>query len=129
LTSYDLKLECRQAALGNMGIEGDDPRLKSWTFVVRDSISAASDWPDSSVALMFLDTSHFLEDTRRELAAWLPKMHPRGIICGHDYLLETFQGVKCDVKGAVDEFARLHWDRFSLQVFRYDQGLFALWPC
>jgi predicted O-methyltransferase YrrM len=128
LTSYDLELACRAAAVRNMGLKGDDPRLAAWHFVTKHSVSAAQDWADESVALFFLDTSHFLEDTRRELSAWLPKMHPRGVICGHDYYLENYQGVTYNVKEAVDEFARQHSARFRLQVFRYDQGLFALWP-
>ncbi len=128
LTSYDTNPSCRQSALANAGLPADDVRLGSWTFVNDHSVTAAGLWPDRSVGLFFLDTSHSLEDTRRELAAWLPKMHPPGLMCGHDYFLEQAHGMTFNVRQAVDEFAREHFDRFRLQIFRYDQGLFVLWP-
>lgn len=106
-----------------------NPVLESWRFHLKDSVEAAADFENGSVSLMFLDTSHTLEDVRRELPAWLPKMHPEGVVCGHDYLLhEDPRWSWSGVKQAVDEFAAAHAQRFHLQVFPHDQGFFILWP-
>jgi predicted O-methyltransferase YrrM len=130
LTSYDKNEDCRVHAVGLMGLSTSDLRLDRWTFVARDSVQAAGEWKDGSVGLFFLDTSHRLEATRRELSAWLSKMHPEGIMCGHDYNLHLSPGWEdiSGVKQAVDEFAAMHADRFRLQVIPYDHGLFILWP-
>lgn len=130
LHSYDINAACWSRASQNMGLVEGDSALGKWTFKEKDCAEAATDWADGSVGLLFLDTSHHLEATRRELAAWLPKMHPNGIMCGHDYYLHLSPGWEniSRVKQAVDEFAISHQGRFRLQVTPYDQGLFILWP-
>lgn len=129
LHSYDVG-PAYPGAIHNMGLKPGDPELSSWVFTMKDASEAAKDWADKSVGLFFLDASHELEPTRRELATWLPKMHPDGIMCGHDYFLHLEPGWEkiSGVKQAVDEFAAQHQDRFRLQVTPYDQGLFILWP-
>jgi hypothetical protein len=80
--------------------------------------------------MFFLDTSHTYEDTKAELAAWIPKLHPEGLLCGHDYLLyqRPDWSAKSGVHQAVDEVAAANAARFRLQVLPHDQGLFLLWP-
>lgn len=131
MTSYDLSAGCGDSFKKASGIPQDDPRWKQWHFNVKDAAQGAEDWPDGSVSLLFLDTSHRLEFTRRELAAWLPKMHPNGIMCGHDYYLHLLDDYWKGVSGvfqAVNEFAEAQKERFRLQVTPYDQGLFMFWP-
>jgi len=131
--SYDVKGACRESVLSNIGIRKSTEREeleKFWTFRVEPSVEAASDWADRSVGLFFLDTTHEIEETRRELAAWLPKIDRDGTICGHDYYLheDPRWPLRVGVKHAVDEFAEAHRDRFHLQVMRPDQGFFILRP-
>ncbi len=128
LISYDLLWDSRQSLPRNLGLPLHHPVFRSWDFRQKDSVQAAADFPNGSVSCWFLDTIHTLEHTRSELAAWLPKIHPDGIMCGHDYLLGEFDGLKYGVKEAVDEFAQTHRDRFSLQVLPHDCGLFVLRP-
>lgn len=130
LASYDKSPACGPSAAGNMGIGSENLDFARWTFTVKDSVEAAGDWKDGSVGLLFLDTSHRLDATRKELSAWLPKMHPDGIMCGHDYYLHLDSEWKdiSGVKQAVDEFAERNATRFRLQVTPYDQGFFVLWP-
>jgi len=120
LISYDKNPGVRGALAKNLCLVADSPLLSSWEFRCKDSVAAAADFPDGSVSLWFLDTLHTLDQTRKELAAWYPKIHPDGIMCGHDYLLESYMmgpnEVICGVKQAVDEFAAQHGARFSLQV-------------
>jgi predicted O-methyltransferase YrrM len=128
LISYDVLVDCHVSLRNNLGVEMENPVLRHWDFRVKDSILAAGDFEDGSVSLWFLDTIHTLDHTRKELAAWLPKIHPQGIMCGHDYLLPEFGGLKYGVKEAVDEFAEAHRDRFKLHVLPHDCGLFVLFP-
>ncbi len=130
LTSYDRQPMCGEWAARNMGLVENDPRRKFWDFVTKDCVDAAKDWKDGDVSMLFLDTSHAYGATKLELAAWLPKIHPEGIMCGHDYYLHLSPGweTASGVNRAVDEFASEHADRFRLQVLPHDQGLFVLWP-
>jgi predicted O-methyltransferase YrrM len=130
LTSYDANEACRSWALESMGLREGDPRLTRWKFVKKDSVEAAEDFGDGQVSLWFLDTSHYLEATRNELAAWFPKLHPRGVMCGHDYFLDRnprFPGWVW-VRQAVDEFAKANAGRFRLQAIPESMGLWILWP-
>lgn len=95
----------------------------SWEFRFGNSELVAASWPDKSVHLFFLDTSHEREATLRELTAWRRKMSDDGVMCGHDYRLDG-----AGVKLAVDELAS-RWSRdVSLQTFDHDCGFFILWP-
>jgi hypothetical protein len=95
-----------------------------WMFIQSPNLDVVDKFGDGTVGLFFLDTSHVYEETKAELAAWLPKIHPQGVMCGHDYLHAQATGVK----RAVDEFAQTHKDRFHLRVHHPDHGLFLLWP-
>jgi predicted O-methyltransferase YrrM len=128
LTSYDHSSTYGGCLIHNLRLSDRHPLLGSWDFRVKDSIQAASDFSDGSVSLLFVDTVHTLDHTRAELAAWEPKIHPDGILSGHDYLLDRYGDVTYGVKEAVDEFAELHSDRFQLQVLPHDCGLFILRP-
>lgn len=116
MTSYDIR-DCRSNVLGLLGVKNPP---ECWTFTVKSSFDAAADWAVGSVGLMFLDTSHELEDTRRELALWGPKIALDGILCGHDYFL-AWGGVK----QAVDEYMQARPD-LRLQIFEHDQGFFLI---
>lgn len=127
LTSYEIDPGCFAAAIRTMGIPSEAPELASWHFVHMDSVQAAGVWENGSVGLLFLDTIHTLEVTRCELEAWLPKMAPHGIMCGHDYLPNPEWPDRA-VAQAVGEFLEQNDLRFRLQVLDHDQGLFILWP-
>lgn len=130
LTSYDIAEVAGKYATICSGLSPGDALLKCWVFKNKSSFDAAGDWEDSRLGMLFLDTSHRLEDTRKELRLWLPKIHPQGIIAGHDYFLHETPGWEklSGVKQAVDEFAEEHKGRFRLQILRYDQGIFIFWP-
>lgn len=127
LTSYDTMPATRTwaEALIAPSIPLGDDRWKNWTFVQKRSVHAAGDWADGSVGLFFLDTTHKYADTKEELDAWLPKMRPDGIICGHDYLNSHDS---YGVKRALEEFAPKHEARFQFQAIKQDRGFFILWP-
>jgi len=127
LTSYDANRGCEESVFRNLGIPSNSPQRdiirRSWAFSHGDSVKSSSLWASQSIGLWFLDTSHRYENTIRELEAWNSKIKPNGIMCGHDYHLKD-----AGVQRAVDEFVSARKNRFRLQICRYDQGLFILWP-
>ncbi|MBW3534385.1 MAG: class I SAM-dependent methyltransferase [Gemmatimonadetes bacterium] len=69
-----------------------------WHFVRSDDVAFAAAFPDwcrergiePRVDVLFVDTSHALEHTRAELAAWLPLLAPRGRAIFHDTNMRAF---------------------------------------
>lgn len=49
------------------------------------SVVASTDIEDQSLDFVYLDANHNLPDIIADLAAWIPKVRPGGIVAGHDY--------------------------------------------
>lgn len=47
-----------------------------------------------SFDLVFIDADHAAESCREDIQAWLPRVAPGGILCGHDYGCDLYPGVK-----------------------------------
>ncbi len=132
LNSYDIWEAVRDMAsraFKYAGIGPDDPRRGSWRLTITKGCNGAADFADGSVGLLFIDSNHRYEFVKEELAAWLPKMDKRGIICGHDYYPATEEERSTyGVARAVDELVFANPDRFRLQVSPYSWGFYILWP-
>jgi Methyltransferase domain len=50
-----------------------------------DSIAMAATFPLGSLDAVYLDTDHSEPALKAEIAAWLPRLKPGGLLCGHDY--------------------------------------------
>lgn len=63
-------------------------RLMGKDFVAlrMNSVDAAAKFDDASVDFIMLDGDHNYEGIHADIEAWLPKMKPRGIMAGDDYL-------------------------------------------
>ena len=57
----------------------------------RDSIEAASKYPDKAYDFVFIDANHSYAEVKKDLLAWYNKVKPGGVYCGHDYSMD---GVK-----------------------------------
>lgn len=56
------------------------------------SLAAAARYVDGSLDAVFIDADHSYESVASDIAAWLPKVRPGGIIAGHDFS-PSFPGV------------------------------------
>jgi predicted O-methyltransferase YrrM len=79
-----------------------------WTLRVGDDLLLADELPDD-VDVVFIDTSHHYLQTCAELALYVPKVKPGGVVLLHDVELERPDGaVVTDppfpVRVAVDEY-------------------------
>lgn len=68
----------------------------------KPSVEAARDFADASIDIVFIDACHEYESVKADIAAWLPKVRPGGIIAGHDYLWRGDNPVKKAVQEAFD---------------------------
>lgn len=125
LFSIDISSMRRERVLELLA--GREDLVRRWIFEVSDSAQAAARFDDDSVGLLFIDTDHTYATTRDELDAWLPKMAPGGVICGHDWFPNENEPRRA-VSKAVLEFEHRHSARFKLQILEHDEGLFILWP-
>lgn len=88
-----------------------------------DSVTASGLFPDGSLNLVFIDTSHLYDETKDSIKSWWPKVIDGGILSGHDYL-------SCaPVQVAVDElipkvFTReqINQDPFEPENFLHIEG-------
>jgi hypothetical protein len=78
------------------GIFGDRARI-----IRKASLEAAKDIADGSLDFVFIDADHSYEGCKADIAAWMPKLKPGGLLSGHDYDHPDFE--KFGVKRAVDE--------------------------
>ena len=68
------------------------------------SLEAARELADGTLDFVYLDARHDHESVAEDLAAWWPKVHPGGIIAGHDYLDGDLPEGRFGVRRAVTEF-------------------------
>jgi hypothetical protein len=62
-------------------------RFGLWPYVNQvdaSSVEAASTYEDESLDMVMLDADHRTEAVLADLDAWMPKLKPGGVICGHD---------------------------------------------
>lgn len=68
-----------------------------------DSVEMAEKVKNESLDFIFIDADHRYPAVIKDLAAWVPKLKPGGVLCGHDIHLPG-------VKKAVDEKLRQYED-------------------
>ncbi len=59
-----------------------------------DSAKAARYYLDNSLDFVFLDAGHTYEEVRADIAAWLPKVKPGGLLFGHDFVAQHPKGIQ-----------------------------------
>ena len=79
----------------------DDIRINCPGVVLKRGISweVASEFPDDTFDLVYIDACHRYESVTKDIEAWWPKVKPEGVFAGHDYTKRHPGVIK-----AVDEF-------------------------
>ncbi len=67
----------------------DDPEAH----ILRMTSQRASKQIPDGIDLVFIDANHSYSYVKRDIRLWLPKVRPGGILSGHDYNPDKFQGV------------------------------------
>ncbi len=85
---------------------------EQWTFVQGDDLEIVDQMPDN-VDVLFIDTSHFFQQTAAELELYVPKVKPGGVVLLHDTELKHPEGRPWDdpdfpVRLAVDLYCGEH---------------------
>jgi hypothetical protein len=70
-----------------------------YKIIVCDSTSGPSKCP-SNLEFVYIDADHSYRQVMNDIRAWYPKIKTGGVLCGHDYGLET------GVKKAIDQFLK-----------------------
>lgn len=74
--------------------------------IKKDSLEAAKDIPNRSLDFVYLDADHWFPAVVADIAAWLPKVRPGGVIAGHDY--DEILGADNRVRHAVQGWTAAH---------------------
>lgn len=76
------------------------------------SADAANEIADELLDFVFIDADHSYEGVTVDIATWLPKLKPGGLLCGHDYANKYSH--KWGVKQAVDRVVAARGYRLEL---------------
>lgn len=75
-----------------------------WTFVMSDDIEFGLKWPQTNpIDMVFVDTTHEYEQTKKEIAIFEPLIRPGGIMAFHDT-----ESRKDGVLKPIQEFLKTH---------------------
>jgi predicted O-methyltransferase YrrM len=67
--------------------------------IIEGDSSKSADVPDGMLAFAFIDAAHDYDSVRADIAAWLPKVKPGGILAGHDIQHEPVKRAVHDALG------------------------------
>jgi uncharacterized Rossmann fold enzyme len=99
--------ECRRIAEGVAEAAGYRAEV-----VAMSSQEASHIFPGALFDFVFIDADHSYEGCKADIAAWLPRVKPGGLLCGHDYNNTDFEDF--GVTRAVDEFVAAHGHKLEL---------------
>ena len=103
------------------------PLEKYYTQLRMPSLEAVEKFEDHSLDFVFIDASHEYEDVKKDIAAWIKKVKPGGVIAGHDYYINDFDyfpGVKQAVNESfVDKHLQLCEDCWVYHVEPFETPL------
>lgn len=94
----------QQEAVLDRALAVTDAYRERRRFWCRDSVEAAALIDDASLDFAFIDADHSYEGVRADIRAWLPKVKPGGLLCGHDWSA-AFPGVVRAVSEAAERHA------------------------
>lgn len=99
----------RQPKIDQMLVDARE-RLKGLRvqFIQAFSVDAAKNFKDGTLDAVFIDANHRYEFVVADLAAWVPKVRPGGIVSGHDWFKDLKPGAPYNVIPAVRGYVESH---------------------
>lgn len=61
-------------------------KFPNYTFIRKYSMDALADFEDGTLDFVYIDGDHCFESCVADIAGWIKKIRPGGIIAGHDYV-------------------------------------------
>lgn len=95
------------------------------------SWDGAARYGNASLDYVYIDADHHYEAVRRDIAAWLPKIKPGGLIAGHDFCEYPGFGV---IQAVTERFSRIdvwrgeRFDGDGVRAFENREGLGRYYP-
>lgn len=68
------------------------------------SEKAAREFTRDSLDFVYVDGNHDYKHVAQDILLWWPKIHPGGVLGGHDYMTRNDSFQRCGVEQAVNEF-------------------------
>lgn len=87
-----------------LAVYGDRALIRRYT-----SLRAAAEVPDGLLDGVYIDANHTLPHVIADLAAWVPKVRPGGIIAGHDFGRSSVGHVREAVRAWTDAYQISPW--------------------
>jgi len=87
-----------------------------------ESIEAVNLFCDGELDFVYIDANHLYPFIKNDIEIWFPKVMDGGILAGHDYMDSVYEGVKFNVKTAVNEFIEV-----SEQKLYVTEEMFPTW--
>src|SRR3989344_2677184 len=104
---HDLNWRLTRETLASFGTRSEILRLSS--------AEAALHFPDASLDFIYIDANHGYRECAADLASWWPKLKPRGIFAGHDFVpYGIYEQGEFGVQRAVIEFVNKYGQEFFL---------------
>jgi predicted O-methyltransferase YrrM len=98
-------------------------RIGQWDFRQQDDLPYPPFFPDQA-DIIFIDTSHELEQTRKEIAAYTPHLAPKGVMLFHDTDMKA--NPHFGVMPAIVEFCYQHPSEWQTHFWSNNNGLGVL---
>lgn len=109
-------------------------KFSNLKIVQKESVEGAKEFPDKYFDAVFIDAGHDYKNVTADIKAWLPKVKDGGILCGHDYMPNTWQEVieaVDDMLGKPDEIHGTIWvkhiDRSKEKKIEIPKTIYTCW--
>lgn len=112
---YSLSKKFKMYLVDNMGYGGYHQMNTIWRnvhesgladyieIIPKDSVEASKDFNGNSLDLVFIDSSHEYNSTKKEIVSWYGKLKDEGIFAGHDATSKENEGVGIAVREMLPE--------------------------